>query len=499
MFYHIVRETNRTGGFDPNEISNSIVLLNQVYNPHNISLNNAGFDYIDDSYFYNIDDMYPSTTEFDSLIQINNHPDAINVYIVNNFNYNGKAEAIRSQALVIKRSKVLTPVLAHEIGHCLDLYHTYQGTWPGTLGCAETIIPTEYNCTHCGDLVCDTPADYGVEQQGYMPDLYNIMSNYERIHFTLGQAMRMRRAFASSSMLQQLVSDVCPNVVGASLICDTETYTLINVDLNSSINWILSSGLQFASPPMGTTVSVKPDPNRSEESGWVRAVVDQVPHTRLVDFPINTTSYTLNGQDGNVSIYHSLIHYNVAPVEQGVSYYWFITTNYKNCGNSSPSIPDPQPPKFYPQGTTTLTTQVPYVDVDWGECPGSYVLNCIVQNPCNIGAGFKNVHVFNSDIDPCPGNDLNVFPNPVSNNSFTINIIDDPCDDFPQPPGITTSQQNYQSVTVKIFDLQGSIQFTGLFNSYNIQVDGLSLPPGLYLIKIFIPNEPILQTSLIIE
>lgn len=70
-----------------------------------------------------------------------------------------------------------TSTSSHEIGHCLDLLHTHQGTQPGSAGCAENINGS--NCNTCGDEICDTPADNGNGVvNGYTPDLRNLMSYY---------------------------------------------------------------------------------------------------------------------------------------------------------------------------------------------------------------------------------------------------------------------------------------------------------------------------------
>ncbi|OWY19305.1 hypothetical protein C7N43_29360, partial [Sphingobacteriales bacterium UPWRP_1] len=54
-------------------------------------------------------------------------------------------------------------ILAHEMGHCLGLFHTFHGLC-GEDGCVETTEPEVYpdNPCLCGDYVADTPADPGI-------------------------------------------------------------------------------------------------------------------------------------------------------------------------------------------------------------------------------------------------------------------------------------------------------------------------------------------------
>ena len=179
--FHIVRKSDGSGGFSPENIDSIVENLNEVYNPHNINFKKEGVDYINNSTYYS---LLPS--EFNDLIKINNKPNSINFYIVNSAYYAGRAEAILSKNLVIMNSFASTPISAHEVGHCLNLFHTHHGLGCNdTGGCAEAIDGS--NCSTCGDFVCDTPADPCVLGKvnenceytgggGYNPDPTNIMS-----------------------------------------------------------------------------------------------------------------------------------------------------------------------------------------------------------------------------------------------------------------------------------------------------------------------------------
>ena len=253
--FHIVRLNDGTGGVTESYVNQINNLLNSHFNPHSIYINKVGIDYINNSSFYNMNDG-----NFNSLILTNNNANAINFYLTNSCSsWAGKAESIPSKNFVLVNSYGLTGVAAHEFGHCLNLWHTFQGTLSGTSGCAEEINGS--NCNSCGDYVCDTPADARIGVSGgYNPDMTNDMSYYEPTtldHFTSQQGIRMRNAIASSTILQSVLSTQCASISGTNNICTTSNfqYTLNNLQ-NNSVVWTVSSNLQIVnSSNTGITIS----------------------------------------------------------------------------------------------------------------------------------------------------------------------------------------------------------------------------------------------------
>ncbi|MFN8284213.1 MAG: PKD domain-containing protein [Chitinophagales bacterium] len=101
--------------------------------------------------------------------------------------------------------------LAHEIGHGMGLFHTFQGS-------SETVCPSNGNCSTQGDQVCDTPPhkkqDCTSSNCNNSPDSFlsfkNIMSYCGgRGIFTEGQKTRVRNMILSSTRNLLLSSYAC--------------------------------------------------------------------------------------------------------------------------------------------------------------------------------------------------------------------------------------------------------------------------------------------------
>ena len=295
VFYHIIRGdngVNTNAVFDSNLLGDVTEDLNNSFLGHNIYFNQQGFDYIDDSTYVEIHDWGSNTSEFGELVQINNNPNAINVYLVFNAfaSWVARADGILSQAIVIENSYALSSnVMSHEIGHCLNLWHTFHGSAIEPASgldpdaCAEEI--SGINSDSCGDYVIDTPADANIGATGgYSPDLTNIMSYYQPFdHFTSGQADRVRQAIASSPTLQMTISTSCsyvePEISNLEYLCypSSETVFVNNIG-DYTVNWQISPNLQLIS---FTNTSITFEANNSFSSGigWVEATF---PGTSLV-------------------------------------------------------------------------------------------------------------------------------------------------------------------------------------------------------------------------
>ncbi len=190
---HIVRTSSGQYGYDPDDLPTILAEANGCWSPSGMQFFQTGsVDFIDDDdFYYNID----TQAEIDDLRQTNLVSNAVNIYFTASLaNEDGSLCGISSftwsdvQGIVVKNScaDFGDTTFPHELGHYFDLLHTHE-----TAYCVE--CPDGSNCTTCGDLLCDTPADPGLsgavdsdcvyigtdtacDGQTYEPDPHNLMS-----------------------------------------------------------------------------------------------------------------------------------------------------------------------------------------------------------------------------------------------------------------------------------------------------------------------------------
>ena len=285
VYYHIVRKSNGTGGFDVNNLSNVTDILNEAYNPNEIYINYISYDYIDNDNYYTLDPHQYSSTDYyyDNLFSTNRKTNAINIYLVGSLEYGiaGRAR-IGNNVFAIENDFALTSTMPHELGHCLNLLHTHE-TYYGVENIPRT--GPNANCSVAGDLLCDTPADPNLLNNvdtncnytggnGYSPDTHNYMS-YSlpqcRNSFTDGQEMRMRDAIASNPILQNVVGNSCKlaDIEGPYNFCSNEQVTYVINNVLPPFNWTTSPNLNIISGNGTNSITVEYDTSQDKGPGYI--------------------------------------------------------------------------------------------------------------------------------------------------------------------------------------------------------------------------------------
>ncbi|MGH9940500.1 MAG: M43 family zinc metalloprotease, partial [Blastocatellia bacterium] len=134
--------------------------VNQLWQPVGIQF----FLYGAIDYSIQNDDLYNSTTKekMYALMKVNSVPGTINVYFANLGDYTGVSTltdqspqgVALNYSFPYPLSSVITmpELMAHELGHYFDLYHTHETKF-------GVECPNKSNCKTAGDLLCDTTAD----------------------------------------------------------------------------------------------------------------------------------------------------------------------------------------------------------------------------------------------------------------------------------------------------------------------------------------------------
>ena len=268
--FWIVRDNDGTNtSFNASNIPQQLTKMNTRFNPHGIFFNQIGvINYLSNTNFNN--GAGPSNTT--------NIQGCLNIFFVNTVQsgetWNGIAQysynRLRVRGASINNN---SETLNHEVGHCLNLAHTFLCTYIYDSSCVQSPYNNN-NCTALGYQICDTPADYynlnGIAQgnspypaNAYNPDVTNIMSYWpSRNHFTNGQGDRMKNSIISSPALQSIRSSFCYSIVGPSRLCQKNNqngiYSVSSSTFTTppSYNWSVSGNLQINGPSTNSTVNI---------------------------------------------------------------------------------------------------------------------------------------------------------------------------------------------------------------------------------------------------
>ncbi len=345
--FHIVRRTNGTGGFSPLGLTGIVSNLNDAFNPVNIYVNSVGYDFINNDSLYNSNEAdNPESYNQESFTQ-----DAVNIYLVNSLTdsysrpLSGSAFNILSQSFVVINSKALTSTTPHELGHCLNLYHTHE-TFFGVEAIPRT--GANANCDIAGDFLCDTPADPGLIIQGnyqninsdciytggngYSPDTSNYMSyafTFCRTNFTPGQGQRMRDALAYSSILQNVIGTACAitEIVSedefTACYSNTNTTTLSVTNGNPPYNWSVSSNIDIVQNN-GHSIEIKANTSAKGLIGEVSCVFGNPPENFTQAIWLNTPFAPASISGPTNVTYDTPINYQCGIAEGAKYYVWFL-------------------------------------------------------------------------------------------------------------------------------------------------------------------------------
>ncbi len=147
----ILSNSSADSAWKRNEINDEFQLAKNLLRPYNICLVLEGVEYIANSSFLDF-----NVANIAALQAVSNHTNCLNIYlhktlVVNSDTLNGNAYEIGGLRLSVSRSAIGQKSMAHEIGHCFGLLHTFETSFG--LEC-----PDGSNNTTTGDQISDTRA-----------------------------------------------------------------------------------------------------------------------------------------------------------------------------------------------------------------------------------------------------------------------------------------------------------------------------------------------------
>lgn len=223
VYFHVIQTSSGVGDQTQQTVEQAFQILSEDFAPHNISFFWDG--YID---FMPNEESGP-VIEFvqpgeQSIFNINNHSDGINIYLFsdNNMWGFGQANGIATSGELLLAGKILgqsvttSHVISHEMGHILGLWHTHHGTFdhPGETGndptaCAEFADGSNSNI--CGDYILDTPADpnldFNVQNNSCAWNLYGTVYDTNNPPMLYNPSTKNFMAYTSLSCMEEFTTE----------------------------------------------------------------------------------------------------------------------------------------------------------------------------------------------------------------------------------------------------------------------------------------------------
>ncbi|MFZ1530429.1 MAG: M43 family zinc metalloprotease [Ferruginibacter sp.] len=265
IYVHILTDDNGSNAAaTDSSVKADLQTMSNFFKPHNICFILLGIDYRSSTLINNMMNI-DNSSHIATLTSGTNHANCIDIYVHQSFsdpNIAGNAYAIPSDFISVLGSTISRPTLAHEMGHALGLYHTFETAYGEE-------CPDGSDCSGDGDLICDTPADFNGSQnmvatgtpcvytgtqtvncdifpfsnyQAYDPSETNMMSYWGncRNNFTPQQGLRMRVTLSNENIVKN-----CLTVYDAPV-------TTGNTDINITGEWYVSAKNEISILSTGT-------------------------------------------------------------------------------------------------------------------------------------------------------------------------------------------------------------------------------------------------------
>ena len=528
--FRIVRDDNGTNpSLNPNQIPQLLADMNSKYNPHGIYFTQMGtFDYINST---NYNNYLPGSSPA-------NLPNCLNIYFINNLNIispnvGGIASFGTLRATIKGSNSKLSGTVNHEVGHALNLKHTFTCTDIQLLTCTENPFDTNVNTNGCetkGDQICDTPADYNnfvfnntnppyYPISSYNADKNNIMSYWQTYNsFTTGQGIRMKNAIIGASVLQSIKSYKCAEIVGSSRVCrgQNNTFSVNGVAFGSpTYNWSVSGNLQIIGSNTGATVNLTR--LTTNYVGSILGIISVIINGSITITKTIRSRCGFYGKPVGVYDWISKDYGNmglVLPIEQDedeplMTYLWEIKENESTINQCNNGIK----PFFIGasvESPNVFKSTTKQAVINWGNCSNSYLMLCYGVDE-TTGEKFlissNYVDVGEPKNNPCFKNNFQtiIAPNPVRDGIINIRVNkpeeNSPCNyKNSNEPQFFNSELDKINNSITIFDYNGNQVYSNVFESNEFTISEANLQSSNnYVVNLYTNEGGFTQRVIIIE
>jgi Secretion system C-terminal sorting domain/Putative serine esterase (DUF676) len=296
-------------------------------------------------------------------------------------------------------------------------------------------------------------------------------------------------------------------------ICKTPSPVKYNNQAGIPVNgWSVEGNIVIiSSTPY--TVTVKGTSDVLSDGKIIATYQNGLQSVKLVKIGIPVVAnQTITGGYDNVGIGSSSSLSLSSNVAGATNYRWTVTALSTNisCGCTTDSNgliycpPSVIKPKFSETGTAYFESSFANATIDWGNCPGMYLVTCYAKSACgSTFVNIKNVVVFGASTggggNPCPGSTLRIYPNPVKNGNIEVNIIPpvDPCNNVLNSGFRTTNLAKENDI--KIYDLMGFLVFSKKYYTDSFSISNINLKKGNYILNITTEMGKTLKEIVIVE
>lgn len=326
-----------------------------------------------------------------------------------------------------------------------------------------TLIPTSYPLT----TIYVTPTFNGVVQQ---VRTFNVsLAAFNPLLQVVGSATGCSGTSSSYSILSSL----------------PVTWSISNPNL-ATLNTTTGSTVSLTSIANGTVTLTATVSNACNQTKTFSKSI-------LIGEPTLSDNHILGGND-NVST-NGYSVFTVAAATGATSYQWSVISVNANCAGPGGLTP---PGVVYP---TIVDNGYYSRKVNWGNCPGNYIVRCVATNSCAVKYySDKQVNVFSSGSggsNPC-GRKMAVTPNPIKGDgTITVNIIQPPVDPPCDNTGLKTAQITIENIAV--YDLKSNLVYSNKFKSNSITLNDLKLKKGLYIVQATTNDGTVISEKIVIE